>query len=197
MTAEDRDPQSIRDSLESQERLILYAIGSGDRPSGDPVKLQKLIFLTARSLPSILEGVFDFESHKKGPYSRDIDETVLDFAGSGLVEQNGLSLTPLGKMVYSIINKEIKEPLRGTVDFWKEFEDGLTEDELLTYVYSTSPETVGNSEVRGRIERDLLKNTIALVRKDKITAAKGAEILGISVLDFEDILRDQRVRWKS
>lgn len=197
MTSEIRNPRTIHGSLEPTERLILYAMGSGGVPVGDRVRLQKLVFLTARSLPSILGDAFDFEPHKKGPYSKDIDETVLDFIGGGLVEPERLCMTPLGREVYDIVEGEIKEPLRGTVDFWKDFEDGLAEDELLTYVYGTSPETVGNSEVAERIRRDRVKNTVSLVRKEKITASKGAEILGMSPLGFEDVLRDWKVRWKS
>ncbi len=144
----------------------------------------------------LLENVFHFEAHKKGPYCKDIDETVIDFSNSGLINPETLNLTPKGHGVYRLIENRIKEPLKGTIDYWKEFEEGITEDELLTYVYSTSPDMVRNSEVVEKINRDKEKNTVSLVKKGKISAEKGAEMLDMGYFDFEDLLRRNKIRWK-
>lgn len=186
----------IRDSLGSSEKVILYAIGSEGLPIGSTVNLQKVIFLSAESVPSILGDAFFFEAHKKGPYCKDIDETVIDLSNSGLISGDSLNLTPKGDGVYRLIESFIKEPLKSTIDYWKEFEDGITEDELLTYVYYTFPDMVRNSEVIERVNKDKVKNILSLVKKGKISAEKGSEILDMDYYEFEDFLRENKIRWK-
>ncbi len=187
----------IFDNLEVQERLILYVIGADNIPIKSLVNLQKVIFISSRCLPDILDGSFFFETHKKGPYSKDIDETVMDFTSNGLVCSKNLLLTDKGKCVYDFINEKIKDPLKSSLDYWKKFCYDLTEDEFLTFIYYSYPDTVENSEVVDRIQKDAVKNTISLVNKDKITAGRGAELLEMRYFDFEDLLRKHKVRWKS
>lgn len=197
MAEEHDECSAIRDSMEARERMVLYAIGAMDQPIGSLVNLQKLIFIASRCRPDILGDVFYFETHKKGPYSKDIDETVYDFSSRGLVHSRSLELTERGHGVYEAIRGAIKEPLKSTLDYWKDFCHDLTEDELLTFVYYTYPDTVENSEVVEGIRKGALKNTVSLVNRDKITVGKGAEMLGMGYFEFEDVLRRRGVRWRS
>lgn len=197
MPASNEESSRIRESLDGSERVILYAIGSEGLPIHSLVNLQKILFLTSRSIPQVLGDVFFFEPHKKGPYCKDIDETVLDLSSCGLIDSDTLGLTEKGSDVYGLIDSGIKEPLKGMVDYWKEFENGITEDELLTFVYSTYPDMVRNSEVIERVEHDRVKNIISLVKKGKISAERGSEILDMGYYEFEDLLRSKKIRWKS
>lgn len=197
MTSNHDDVQRVRDSMEGTEKVVLYTIGSNNIPIHNLVNLQKVIFLSSRSLPDILGGSFNFEAHKKGPYCSDIDETVLDLSSSGLLDSKDLTLSDRGECIYKAVEEGIREPLKSTIDYWKEFQDGLTEDELLTFVYSTYPETVRNSEVIDRLRRNFRKNTISLVTKNKISVGKGSEMLGIGYVKFEELLKKEGVRWKS
>ena len=197
MTSSHDDVRRVRDSMEGTERMVLYAIGSGGIPINSLVNLQKVIFLCCRSLPEILGESFRFEAHKKGPYCSDIDETVLDLSSSGLLNSKDLTLSVRGEDVYEVVSEGVREPLKSTIDYWKEFQQGLTEEELLTFVYSTYPDTVRNSEVIDKIKRNLRKNTVSLVAKDKISVVRGSEILDMDYIQFEDLLRKEGVRWKS
>lgn len=197
MTSSHDDVRRVRDSMEGTERMVLYAIGSGGIPINSLVNLQKVIFLCCRSLPEILGESFRFEAHKKGPYCSDIDETVLDLSSSGLLNSKDLTLSVRGEDVYEVVSEGVREPLKSTIDYWKEFQQGLTEEELLTFVYSTYPDTVRNSEVIDKIKRNLRKNTVSLVAKDKISVGRGSEMLDMDYIQFEDLLRKEGVRWKS
>ena len=197
MTSSHDDVRMVRDSMEGTERMVLYAIGSGGIPINSLVNLQKVIFLCCRSLPEILGESFRFEAHKKGPYCSDIDETVLDLSSSGLLNSKDLTLSVRGEDIYEVVSEGVREPLKSTIDYWKEFQQGLTEEELLTFVYSTYPDTVRNSEVIDKIKRNLRKNTVSLVAKDKISVGRGSEMLDMDYIQFEDLLRKEGVRWKS
>ena len=191
------EAQRILDGMGPQDRIVLYAIGSGGVPMETLVRLQKVIFLSSKSLPDILGEVFIFEHHKKGPFCEDVGEICRDMVSGGMVRGSDVSLTDLGADVFDLISRRIREPLSGDVDFWKEFVTGLSEDELLTFVYVNYPDEIVNSDVWDRLRGDLVRNTVSLVRKGKITAGKGAEMVGMRYLDFEEFLKKSSVRWKS
>lgn len=191
------EAQKILDGMGSQDRIVLYAIGAGGVPMETLVRLQKVIFLSSKSLPDILGDVFIFEHHKKGPFCEDVSEICRDMISGGMVRGSDVSLTDLGTDVFDMISRRIREPLSGDVNFWKEFVSGLSEDELLTFVYVNYPDEIVNSDVWDRLKGDIRKNTVSLVRKGKITAGKGAEMVGMRYLDFEEVLRKSSVRWKS
>lgn len=189
--------QRVLDSIGDAGKTVLYAISSSSAQINDSVTLQKVVFLCCRSMPDILGESFRFEAGEEGPYCSDIDRIVLNLIRSGLLDSRELTLSDTGEDVYEAVSELIGEPLRSTIDYWKEFQKGLTEYELLTFVYSTYPDSVHDSEVIDGIKRNIRKNTVSLVATNKISVGRGSEMLGLDYAQFEDLLRGEGMRWRS
>lgn len=188
--------QKIRD-MDASQRIIIYCLGAFGEPVGSDVNLQKIMFLSSMALPEIFDGVFTFQQYRKGPYSERIDEDVAVIGSSGYMAGSDLRLSDEGKELYNEIEKRVKEPLKSTILENKEFVSGLTEEELLTFIYVVFPKYIDNSEVWERIKKDRVKNAVSMLEKGKITASQAARVAGMGYYEFEDHLKKLKIRWKS
>ena len=116
---------------------------------------------------------------------------------SGYIAGFQFALSNEGYRIFEEIGKCLKDPLKTAILENKEFVSGLTEEELLTFIYVISPEYTENSEVWDEIKANRVKNAVSLVKKERITASQAARIAGMSYYDFEKILSEQKIRWKS
>lgn len=183
--------------MEASQRIILYCIGALDKPIKKQVDIQKIIFLSKISLPEIFEDLYTFQKHKKGPYSERIDEDLYVLRNSGFIEEPGFILSDIGREAYREISLRVKEPLKSTILENKDFVSGLSEDELLTFIYVVFPEYIENSEVWDRLELSRVKHATSMLKKEKITASLASKIAGMNYFEFEALLKKQRIRWKS
>lgn len=183
--------------MDASQKIILYCIGASGKPIEKRVDIQKIIFLSKMSLPEIFEDLYTFQKHKKGPYSERIDEDLNVLSNSGFVAGPSFNLSDTGREAYKEIDAKIKEPLKGTLLENKDFVSGLSEDELLTFIYAVFPEFIENSEVWEKLEPDRIKHAESMLKKEKITASLASEIAGMNYFEFEDRLRKQKIRWKS
>ena len=188
--------QIVRD-MDVSQRLIIYCLGALNRPVENRVDIQKILFLTSMELPDLFEDIFTFQKYKKGPYSERIDEDVAVISNSGFIEGSQFGLSEEGHKVFEEIEKRVKEPLKTIILDNKEFVCGLTEEELLTFIYVIFPEYTENSEVWDKIKPNRVKNAISLLKKEKVTASQAAVIAGMNYYDFEDYLQTLKIRWKS
>jgi len=186
--------KKIFDSMSKRERVILYCIGSSDMPLYSKVRIQKLMFLCVKALPEILSSEFIFSTHKKGPYSPEMDETILTFLDDGLISPH-YGLTPVGKEVYNNISphRTLKEVIEDNENFIR----GLNEDELLTYIYVTYPETRVDSEEWSRLEKKLDATIISLFSKGKISFSRATELTGMDAISFAEYLKKSNIRWRA
>ena len=186
-----------RNAMESSERLILYCLGAQEKPVRTKLELQKILFLSSVSLPDIFGGIYTFQKHKMGPYSEKVDEDVEEIRFSGYLTGPGFDLSPVGEEIYRGIERGVKEPLKSAILSNKEFVLGLSENELLTYIYTLFPEYQRNSEKWDELKSHRLEYAISMFRKGKITASLAAQVAGMNYYDFEDYLRKIGIRWKS
>ena len=136
------------------EYLILLILGASKKPLS-LLHLQKEVFLLWNFHPFVKELV-SFVKHYKGPYSREVNETVLnpmflkgywryippkrsDICG-GYVE-----LTELGWKEYERVKRNMeKNPklvhLLAGIKMVRELYDSLSPEELLLLIYDTYPE---------------------------------------------------------
>lgn len=187
----------ILKGLDASQRVILFCLGSLHRPLSEEVELQKLLFLSTVQLPDVFKDTFTFEKYRKGPYSERINEDLSVLSNSGYVGCHDLGLTDAGYGLYDHIEKNVKEPLKSVLISNKEFVSKLTEDELLTFVYTVFPEYTENSVVWNDLKKDRLKNAISMVKKEAITASQAARVAGMSYFEFEEELKKRKIRWKS
>lgn len=191
------DPESSGDnpigSWGDLDGLILYALGSGQKTFRSEANLQRVLFLVSRELPHIVGDSYRFDYREDGPYSERISEALNGLLDSGMVDR-GMNLTDSGR---SLSERTVpEEPLRSSIDFWKDFVRVLTDTEILTFICVTFQEISGESDVWTHPGSKRIDVAVSLVAKDRISVGKGAELAGVGYSEFEDILRDRRIGWK-
>ena len=183
-------------SLSPLQALILLLL---DANEGKPVKgktwLQKEMFLLVHNTgkEEIIQGA-QFEPHHYGPYSETIDAELDILRMMGLVEINGpISLKPKGRRLASKLRKIVSNDFLELVEEIKENLNDLSEDELLAYIYFTFPNMTTESRVLERIKRKRERLAVSLYKKGKVSLSKAAQIAGMSVGDFIELLKKRRV----
>lgn len=183
--------------MDASQRLIIYCLGASEKPIEHKVDIQKILFLTSMEYPDLFKDVFTFQKYKKGPYSERVDENVSVISNSGYIAGAEFGLSDEGYMVYKEIEKRVKEPLKSSILNNIDFVVGLSENELLTFIYVVFPEYTENSEVWDKLKPKRTKIAVSLLKKGKITASQAAYIAGMNYYDFENHLREHKIRWKS
>lgn len=180
-------------SLDDLDGPILYASGSGQKTFRSEASLHRVLFLASRELPHIVGDSYRFEYREDGPYSERINEELNGLLDRGMVDR-GLNLTNSGR---SLSERTVpEEPMRSSIDFWKDFVQDLTDTEILTFIRVTFQETSGESDVWAHSGSGRIDVAVSLVAKDRISVGKGAELAGVGYSEFEEILRGRRIGWK-
>ena len=82
----------IYDSLEDEERILLYSIGALDNtPIRNKTKLQKLLFLISNVFKEY-SALLEFEPHLFGPYSEIANDTLEDLHKRSLYAKRTLNM---------------------------------------------------------------------------------------------------------
>ena len=148
------------------EYLILLVLGAVDRPV-TLIHLQKEVFLLW-NFHSFVRKLTKFVKHYKGPFSREISETIQnpmflrgyweyippdkdDDISGGIVK-----LTEVGKKEYEKIAEKMRTQekyrhLLSGIKMVRELYDNLTPEELLLLIYDTYPEYSEKSIIFKRI----------------------------------------------
>jgi len=183
-------------SLSPLQALILLLL---DANKGEPVKgkvwLQKEMFLLVHNTgkDEIIQGA-QFEPHHYGPYSETIDAELDILRMMGLIEINRrISLNPMGRRLASKLRKIVSPEFLELVEEIKGNLNDLSEDELLAYIYFAFPNMTTESRVLERIKRKREGLAVSLYRKGKVSLSKAAQIAGMSVRDFIELLRKRRI----
>ncbi|WP_400210427.1 hypothetical protein [Methanomethylophilus alvi] len=184
----------IVDNMDSYEKLMLYAATVHGKDLKTKVKMQKLMFFCKYALPEVFDDTLDFEPHKKGPYSKDVDEILMSIEDKSLINLPSCSPTEAGIEISPYVIP--KEPVKSVVDDYKDFICKLNEDELLTMIYMDFPEFQKNSDVWDDLVRKRLQTATTLMRKNAVSFSKALEISGMNQDDFERHLISNNVRWR-
>jgi predicted HTH domain antitoxin len=101
---------------------------------------------------------------------------------SGFIKD--LSLTDKGYEVAKQLweNFKDKEIIKAT----SEFLESLDEDELLLYIYVTSPESAEKSDVKEKIMRKRKKIALKMLKEKKISLGLAAKLAGLSYFEMLD-----------
>lgn len=186
--------RAVVDNMDSYEKLLLYAAAAFGKDLKSKVKMQKLMFFCKYALPEVFDDSLDFEAHKKGPYSQDVDEYLLSIEDKNLIDLPSCAPTVLGQEVSQYVVP--MEPVKSIVDNYKKFICRLNEKELLTMIYVSFPEYQRNSDVWDDIKRNRVDTATSLMRKGAVSFSKAVEISGMDQYEFERHLIDRKVRWR-
>lgn len=193
---EDIKLKELFDALEAEEKIILYATGALDNtPIKSKTKFQKLLFLISTVFKDYLD-LLEFEPHLFGAYSEIADDALEDLVQMDLVEKKSgnYRLTITGQRLYSYMRP--KKELETVINDFKEFLDDLSQDELLAFVYVTYPDFVDESVKWEEIQRNRVPLAISLLKKQKVSFSKAAEIAGVPTLEFSQILQERGIKWR-
>ena len=155
---------------------ILYA-NANNEPIKGRIKLQKIIFLLSDKIDEIKEqSSYDADY---GPYSEIVDEE------SQYLEQIGILTDIDGEIVITKAGKEIAKNLAknenaeiiSLLSEYKKFLNDLPVNELLAYIYSAYPNMTEESAKYAAIKQNMEKYIFSLIKKQKISSQRAAELL--------------------
>lgn len=190
----EKNADSVLRSLNSMEKLMLYAASSNTQELKSKVKMQKVLFLVSKALPKAFGSELRFEAHKKGPYSQTVDDYLNALQDIGLMDLPSCTLTDTGQTIVDDVVP--REPLKGIVDSMKDIVVHLSEDEMLLMIYNDYPEYRRNSEEWARISAIRQSLAERMLSKHVVSVARAAELAGVSEQQFLDDLYKRRVRWR-
>jgi Uncharacterised protein family (UPF0175). len=183
--------------LEDDEQLIIYSIGAlGNTPLRGRLRLQKLLFLISNVFENF-KALLEFEPHLYGPYSEAVDDILDDLISLGLIdkEDSRYVLTKKGIDIYNHLKS--RKELVDVIEDFKNFLKDLSGDEILVFVYVLYPEYIGESIVWDDLKKDRIKIAKSLLRKEKISFGKASEIAGLGISEFEGLLKEENIRWRT
>ena len=185
--------RKILGALDPPQRLIvLLAASGGGAPIMGQTKLQKMMFLLSKMSNDMVEQC-GYSADNYGPYSEIVGEAarrlgeigVLCFDDSG----GSISITPAGRRVAEEIAGEEDDDTLDIIDSCKDMLNDLPDDEALAYVCLSYPSMAGRPAVHDRVRRGAERHVMSMLRKEKISSERAAELLGMP-LDY--VLRRAR-----
>jgi predicted HTH domain antitoxin len=163
------------------EKYILMLLYAHEGKCKGKLWLQKEMFELAKVFKDLAEEL-DFDAFDYGPYSEALAEYNDMLENSGFIKD--LSLTDKGYEVAKQLweNFKDKEIIKAT----SEFLESLDEDELLLYVYVTSPEYAEKSDVKEKIMRKRKEIALKMLREKKISLGLAAKLAELSYFEMLD-----------
>lgn len=181
------------DKLDQLPLLILYAINATDGNAVNEVHLQKIMFQTMKVLKVDPETV-GYRAHFYGPYSDTIKENEKSLESLGYIteknEKMGIAESVKDKV------SEIKPPseeIGFKIRTVAKDLSRLKNDELLLMIYHDEEvlhkgKYLENSEIKDDIMRNRIPIATGMYRSGKISLGRAAELAGMSIGDFENML---------
>jgi hypothetical protein len=183
-----------REGLDSASRKVLMLVLSlEDRNKNremDNVHIQKIVrffeYLTQRN-------DIDYTNYNYGTVSEDIDENLESLQEYGYVQEvNGkYTLTDEGNECINVLTEVFGEGDLRKLSFAKKQLNNLEFWELLFFMYKLIPQSIENSTVYAKLERNRLPLTISLFKKGCINSDTAAKWLCMTEKEFLDYLTRQ------
>lgn len=180
-TIHSRIKNKILNEREGVRKHIILAAYLNNEPIMGNTKLQKIMFL----LSDVVEDVRDncsYDTDMYGPYSEIVDYELDDLAGVGVLRHanNKIETTPMGEDIAKELVKKERREIVELLSKYKTFLNDLPVDEVLAYVYSAYPEMTDASVVIDKMRPNMENHIMSLVKKQKISSQRAAELLNIS-----------------
>jgi len=158
--------------------MLLYA--SGGKVPGK-LWFQKEMFELSKAFKDVAEEL-DFDAYSYGPFSEALDEYRDMLENSGFIED--LTLTEKGKEIsarfWETASIDEKNLIKNVVNFFER----LDSDEILLYIYVTSPQMAERSEVKERIFRRRFNITARMLREGKISIGLASKLAGLPLSEM-------------
>lgn len=167
--------ESRLSTVEKYILMLFYAAGGKIRGK---IWYQKEMFELSGAFKDLAEEL-DFNAYSYGPFSEGLDEYRDMLENSGLIQ--GLKLTDKGREIaeklWKLGGDREKEIIEGTAKFLENLDD----EELLLYIYVTSPQMAEKSDVKERILQKRIEISLRMLRERKISSGLAAKLAGLPV----------------
>jgi len=186
-----------RFALNDEEKLILFTIGSLNlAPIRSKIKIQKILFLISNVFKGF-QNLLEFEPHLFGPYSETLDYVLESLIKLGLVKKEGSSyrLTDDGQVLVESLKP--KPELINVINDFKLFLNDLSDEEILVFIYASYPQFISESVKWDELKPKRISIAHSLLNKGKISFSKAAEISGMSSVDFDKLLKERGMAWRT
>jgi len=153
----------------------------------------KELFFISKNIPP-LENEAGFEPDNFGPNSDAAANILHELAMLGLIDskKEDYKLTEDGEKLLKKVD-DLPKNEENMIFFMKDLFNDLTYDESLALVYCNYPNMTSESLVKDKIMGKRKKLALSLLKKGKISKSKAAEIYGVPLRDFYDILHKKGV----
>lgn len=174
--------RKILGALDPPQRLIVLLAASNEgAPIMGRTKLQKMVFLLSATSDD-MAGRCGYSADNYGPYSEIVGEAARCLGEMGVLRlddrSGSISITPMGRRVAEGIAEGEDSDALGAIDDCKDMLNDLPTDEVLAYVYSSYPHMARRSVVHDRIMRNMERHVMSMLKKEKISSERAAELLG-------------------
>ena len=167
----------LEDGDELHKFIILLANANGESIKGR-LKLQKMMYLLSDKIEEIKEQS-SYDADNYGPYSEVVDEEeqYLEQIGVLTSSPGEIALTETGKEIAQEMSKNEDEKILKVLNEYKKFLNDMTGKELLAYIYSAYPDMTEESVEYENLKPNIEKHILSLIRKQKISSQRAAELL--------------------
>jgi uncharacterized protein YwgA len=176
------------------KKYILLLLNSNDKDhiKGKTKFMKELFFISKNIKP--LENEADFEADNYGPNSDATANILYELSMLGLIdsERDDYKLTQDGEKILNKVDESSDEE-KNIIAFMKDLFNDLTYDESLALVYCNYPDMTSESLVKEKIKSKRKNLALSLLKKEKISRSKAAEIYGVPLRDFYRILHEKGV----
>lgn len=178
------DDKDVTDVSYVVETYILLLLGARDKPLPSRLHLEKEVFMLSKAKP-IINDIFRFEKHYKGPYSQILNEALDEPAhrpNAYTLDDNGIHLTVEGKKEFDEIVSKLRDKssfaaLLSTLRLIRSLYDDLREDELLLLIYDEYDEYTEKSKEYDRINKNRKALSNNLRKRGSITQGRYDELM--------------------
>ena len=183
----------LEDGDELHKFIILLANANGESIKGR-TKLQKMMYLLSDKIEEIKEQS-SYDADNYGPYSEVVDEEeqYLEQIGVLTSSHGEIALTKTGKEIAQEMSKNEDEKILKVLNEYKKFLNDMTGNELLAYIYSAYPDMTEESVEYENLKPNIEKHILSLIRKQKISSQRAAELLDRSQDYIIKKMKDKRM----
>ena len=166
------------------EVVLLLLRAKNHEPVPGRLFLQKEVFTLRREVPGLSDEL-RFDSHLLGPHSDVLESEAEQLGLSGFVDVSAgvYKLTARGSDLADEVARSAPVAVLRGIEQTKHLINDLSQDELLALVYfgTEAQEIEAESVEFKRIRSNRIPLALRLLKKDKVSPSRAAEIAGISV----------------
>ncbi|HJS63949.1 MAG TPA: UPF0175 family protein [Nitrososphaeraceae archaeon] len=200
MKSENKKIDSLHYPPEEKYFLVLLYAPNLSNKFAQPVRgnlwMQKEMFVLSKILDELNDLKFD--EHLFGPHSPILESIQNQYLNSKVIKQqylNGpITLTDNGIELVKSIWDKISDEKKKLILEVKQFLNDMRTWELISFIYSSYPETTKNSDVLEKFHSERLNSAISLFKKKKISLEKAASISGKTLEDFIILLKEKKIK---